>query len=177
MWMKSKTKITVSKTRNQIKWSLLPFQSAPKVGKERLRNRGLKLCCIKITKWNLLKKITNQTLKYQLLWQSLKTKTLAYGTKRTASLPQSAPYRPPLSLNGIPATLARFQCLAITESQHRLVPCVSPPWTLLPASLPLISHLQVLFWTPLSWQVPPVLSDISNTHDSIIAMIYIYVTV
>lgn len=126
---------------------------------------------------SLLKKITNQTLKYQLLWQSLKTKNLAYGTKWTASLPQSAPYRPPLSLNGIPATLARFQCLAITESQHRLVPCASPPWTLLPTSLPLISHLQVLFWTPLSWQVPPVLSDLSNTHDSIIAMIYIYVTV
>lgn len=125
---------------------------------------------------SLLKRITNKTLKNQLLWQSLRTKNLAYGTKQTASFPKSAPYRPPLSLNGIPATRAHFQCLAITESQHILVPCVESSLNSTTHLTPLISYLQVLFWT-LSWQAPPVLSDLSNTHDSIIAMIFIYVAV
>lgn len=62
-------------TLNQVKWDLLPFQSAPKAGEGNAKNRGLKLWCMKIKKMKS-KKITNKTLKHQPLWRSLKIKNL-----------------------------------------------------------------------------------------------------
>lgn len=63
---------------------------------------------------------------------------------------------------------------------HRtyLSPEWSPPWTLLPTSRLWFHNCRSgLTLNILSWQAPPALSDLSNTHDSIIAMIYIYMTV
>ena len=42
-------------TRNQIKWYMLPFQSAPKAGEGNAKKEGQKLCGAKIFKWKVWK--------------------------------------------------------------------------------------------------------------------------
>jgi len=135
MWMKSITKITVSKTLNQIKWSLLPFQSAPKVGKEMLRNRGLKLCCIKIKKWKVFQKgLQTRLSKISYcdrvsrlrIWHTVPNRLLHFPSQHhTDHLCLLMVFQP---------HVLTFNASPLQSHRIYLSPAWSPPWTLLPTS-------------------------------------------